>query len=279
MVPRRHWITLRTHADALPGCSLLSNETCCANPTLYGPSISSTMVTINKTTEYTGMVPAHTKHPSLGRIMSQGKHVQDIDGQKQETLYINPNEEDVGRIEKLDWVQQLLAEPGMHIVLACAAMAPEPGVDPDHLFLGMLRSGIISDVMFLCNPSEGLFHSLVAMGRDVCGHRCTVHGGFTSAVIDETTGGLVYSLKKNGKLGPGPAFTVHLEVDYKKPIPSGSEIICTARVESVEGRKAWISAEVMDRPGGLVYASGRALYVTPRQHVDGDGGGESRQPQ
>lgn len=55
-------------------------------------------------------------------------------------------------------------------------------------FLGMLRSGIISDVMFLCNPSEGLFHSLVAMGRDVCGHRCTVHGGFTSAVIDETTG-------------------------------------------------------------------------------------------
>lgn len=32
--------------------------------------------------------------------------------------------------------------------------------------------------------------------------------------------------------------------------------------------QAWISAEVMDRPGGIVYASGRALYVTPRQYVE-----------
>ena len=35
---------------------------------------------------------------------------------------------------------------------------------------------------------SGEFHSLLAMGADVCGHPCTVHGGFTSAVIDETTG-------------------------------------------------------------------------------------------
>lgn len=33
--------------------------------------------------------------------------------------------------------------------------------------------------------------------------------------------------------------------------------------------QAWISAEVMDQPGGVVYASGRALYVTPRQYVEG----------
>ena len=52
-----------------------------------------------------------------------------------------------------------------------------------------------------------------------------------------TAGGLVFSLKKNNKLGPGPAFTVRLEVDYKKPIPAESEIVCTAKVDSVEGRK------------------------------------------
>lgn len=33
-----------------------------------------------------------------------------------------------------------------------------------------------------------------------------------AAMIDETTGGLVYELKKAGKLGPGSAFTVRLEV-------------------------------------------------------------------
>lgn len=91
----------------------------------------------------------------------------------------------------------------------------------------------------------GVFHALVALGEDVCGHPMTVHGGFTSAVIDETTGvhaqsaamafsgsavnwhapgyaavmptvvlcstpagGLVFSMKRNGLLGGGPAFTV-----------------------------------------------------------------------
>lgn len=62
----------------------------------------------------------------------------------------------------------------------------------------------------------------------------------------------MYSLKKNGKLGPGPAFTVHLEVDYKKPIPSGSEIICTARVESVEGRKVCSGTEGCSEIGSRV---------------------------
>ena len=55
-------------------------------------------------------------------------------------------------------------------------------------FLGLLQQGIIRDVLFLFNPTSSVFHSLVALGVDVCGHPCTVHGGFTSAVIDETTG-------------------------------------------------------------------------------------------
>lgn len=42
-------------------------------------------------------------------------------------------QEDVGLLERQPWAQALLAEPGMHIVLSCAAMNPELGVDPDHL--------------------------------------------------------------------------------------------------------------------------------------------------
>ncbi len=127
-------------------------------------------------------------------------------------------------------------------------------------------------------------------------------------MIDETTGGLVYELKKAGELGPGSAFTVRLEVrsglgvvavalvrpraialelrssagllhrhgvlwrvlsvlslrplaqpsraskekllmsvpsqapthpqvDYKRPMPASADVVCSARVESVEGRK------------------------------------------
>lgn len=81
-------------------------------------------------------------------------------------------------------------------------------------FLGMLRTGLISDVMFLCNPSEGVFHSLVALGRDVCGHRCTVHGGLTSAVIDETTG-------RRGKMRRGSTSSrpCQLESSHSQHLP------------------------------------------------------------
>lgn len=48
-------------------------------------------------------------------------------------------------------------------------------------------------------------------------------------------------------------------------MPASADVVCSARLESVEGRKIWVVAEVADRPGGTVYASGRALYVTPKQ--------------
>ncbi len=35
-------------------------------------------------------------------------------------------------------------------------------------------------------------------------------------IIDEALGVLVYMLKRDTVLGPGPAFTAHLGVDYKK---------------------------------------------------------------
>jgi len=86
-------------------------------------------------------------------------------------------------------------------------------------------------------------------------------------LIDETTGGLVFEMKKAGLLGEGRAFTAHLEVDFKKPLPVNTVAVCTAKVISHEGRKIWTQSEMLDRPGGTVFASGKALYVTPRQEI------------
>lgn len=75
-----------------------------------------------------------------------------------------------------------------------------------------------------------------------------LHAGLTSAIIDETLGGLNYIMKREGVIDSGPSFTVHLEVDYKKPIPSESTVICTANITSLEGRKTWVTASVMVSP-------------------------------
>lgn len=51
-----------------------------------------------------------------------------------------------------------------------------------------------------------------------------------------------------------------------QPIPAGSHIICTASLDSIEGRKTWVRATVKDRPDGVEYAAGKALFVIPKKH-------------
>lgn len=52
--------------------------------------------------------------------------------------------------------------------------------------------------------------------REVCGFPTIVHGGFTATVMDETLGFLLFALKKQKALPFwGPAYTAHLEVEYK----------------------------------------------------------------
>ena len=51
-----------------------------------------------------------------------------------------------------------------------------------------------------------------------------------------------------------------------QPIPASSHIICTASLDSIEGRKTWGTATVRDRPDGVKYAAGKALFVIPKKH-------------
>ena len=46
-------------------------------------------------------------------------------------------------------------------------------------------------------------------------------------------------------------------------ISAGATILCTAEVETVNGRKVWMKSTVSDGPSGKVYATARALFVAP----------------
>lgn len=99
--------------------------------------------------------------------------------------------------------------------------------------------------------------------RDVCGYPSTVHGGLTAAIVDETFGGLYTALLTTGNLGATlPGLTARLELDYKKKIPSGTVLLVTAELESVEPRKVWMKATVSDG-SRATFATGRALFVAP----------------
>lgn len=102
--------------------------------------------------------------------------------------------------------------------------------------------------------------------RDVCGYPSTVHGGLTAAIVDETFGGLYTALLTTGNLGATlPGLTARLELDYKRKIPSGTVLLVTAELESVEPRKVWMKATVSNGSprAGATFATGRALFVAP----------------
>lgn len=46
-------------------------------------------------------------------------------------------------------------------------------------------------------------------------------------------------------------------------ISAGSTILCTAELESVEGRKVWMKSTITDGSTGKVFATARALFVAP----------------
>lgn len=73
------------------------------------------------------------------------------------------------------------------------------------------------------NAKKQEFSSLITLGKNVCGHPTIVHGGLTAAIVDETLGGLNYLMKKRGMLDPGPAFTVHMVMDWKKVAQSACQ--------------------------------------------------------
>ena len=121
--------------------------------------------------------------------------------------------------------------------------------------------------------------------RDVCGYPSTVHGGLTAAIVDETFGGLYTALLTTGNLGATlPGLTARLELDYKRKIPSGTVLLVTAELESVEPRKVWMKATVSNGSSSTL-ATGRALFVAPNigkqlaALFNWNKGGSSRQQQ
>jgi acyl-coenzyme A thioesterase PaaI-like protein len=168
------------------------------------------------------------------------------------------------------WAAKISREPGVVKVLDAETLLAQdhPFLEDDHMFSAFVQRGIIKDINGYYNAKVNKFLAVVALGREVAGFPKVVHGGLTAAIFDEAFGGLLFSLKKDGNVATswGPAYTVALEVAYKHKIPAGATVLCSAELESLEGRKMWFKATMTDGPEGKVYATARALFVSPKPH-------------
>jgi uncharacterized protein (TIGR00369 family) len=83
-----------------------------------------------------------------------------------------------------------------------------------------------------------------------------VHGGILATLLDET-------MSKSVRARGVTAMTRHMEVDYLRPVPSGSALRLEGRVTHNEGRKHWAQARILNSEGTEL-AKGKGLFIELR---------------
>jgi acyl-coenzyme A thioesterase PaaI-like protein len=81
------------------------------------------------------------------------------------------------------------------------------------------------------------------------------HGGLLSCAFDEALGSLSWLYRQ-------PAVTARLQTDFRRPVPVGSTLFISARVDAIEGRKVHTSAEGhLGSADGPLAVHASALFV------------------
>jgi len=92
------------------------------------------------------------------------------------------------------------------------------------------------------------------------------HGGLLTTAMDEVLGSLNWLLDE-------PAVTAHLECDFRRPVPVGTELVMRARIDGAAGRRIYMSGEALI--GDRLAVSARAIFVqVPIEHFTSHGNPE-----
>lgn len=142
-----------------------------------------------------------------------------------------------------------------------ADTAPDPGsIIPSH-FRWCYGCGIDhpSGLHMQLNAGAGLTTEGSFLVTDMHqGAPGLAHGGLLTTAMDEVLGSLNWLLGK-------PAVTAHLECDFRRPVPVGTQLAMRARVDGALGRRVYMSGEALI--GERVAVSARAVFVqVPIEH-------------
>lgn len=113
------------------------------------------------------------------------------------------------------------------------------------------------------DPSDTI--TLVTFGgRDLVGHPTVVHGGVSTALLDESLSFLLhmYQVRVAGDTPKNSTFTVNLNVNFRAAVPAPGQVVLECRLLRVEGRKYYVKGTIRDMAGKiLVEAEGLWLSM------------------
>ncbi|EAW07755.1 PaaI family thioesterase [Aspergillus clavatus NRRL 1] len=135
-----------------------------------------------------------------------------------------------------------------------------------HLTAGILATpgGIVVPPYVFCEDGGKSLTAIFYLGSDVSGHPGIVHGGLLATLLDESMARCCFPALPNKV-----AVTANLNIDYRRPAMANNYTILKARTVKVEGRKAWVEAQLETLPEEgeepVVLVEAKALFVEPKQ--------------
>jgi uncharacterized protein (TIGR00369 family) len=106
---------------------------------------------------------------------------------------------------------------------------------------------------------DGSVVSLPVVPGTFDGHPGYLHGGIIATLLDEA---MSKAVRAQGKT----SMTRKIEIDYLRPVPSGTPIRIEGRVVRNEPRKHWAEARVVNQKGAVL-AEGNGLFIEVRPPV------------
>ncbi|KAJ5382477.1 hypothetical protein N7517_000388 [Penicillium concentricum] len=95
-----------------------------------------------------------------------------------------------------------------------------------------------------------------AIGTGLNEHPGVFHGGAIATVLDSALGILVKCSIPDGR----PAYTVVLNITYKKAIKTPGTIMARSWITKMEGRKVWACAQI-ETSTGEIHATAEGIFV------------------
>ncbi|MFL6144146.1 MAG: PaaI family thioesterase [Labedaea sp.] len=137
--------------------------------------------------------------------------------------------------------------------------APEPGTVLGPHYAHCFGCGDEQEQGLHLVTTAGAGHTVLATFAVTQAHQGApglAHGGLLACAFDEALGAAI------GYLMRRPAVTGSLSTDFLRPVPVGSTLHITSRLDGVAGRKIYASADGrLGQPDGPVAVRARALFV------------------
>lgn len=104
----------------------------------------------------------------------------------------------------------------------------------------------------------------VTLGDEYQSYPGMAHGGILATILDETMGRAVLA-------DDGPErfmFTARMEARFRKPVPLHQEFVARGCVESIRGRTAQVSGEIVLADGTVAVEASATLVDIPSEQVE-----------